>query len=621
MAIIDRLLHLSTLAVKFPVRVATTAPITLSGLQTIDGVTVASGDRVLVKDQSSGAENGIYGAKSGTWFRAQDFNDNSDFVQFTRIYVGEGATQARTEWLLTTSNPSLGTSDLTFAQAAIAGVTISAYMATLLDDTSARTARATLGIGFLTPEDFGAVGDGTTNDAAAFQAAIDALPSGGVIQLGRKRYRIDTGLVANAAVLLMGDTLNDITSETAGSGLTKPQMFWGGAGAGTMFTIEPATTGNVVFGGGSLHIEWHGNHVAATAVHLNNTRYARFDGKVTRVVTAGVVVSSDKGSVSAFSMKNHIQSLEFIWGTAVAAQNAHGLVLRGNGSTVPATQQLLGDIFGLVYNGSLVSVAETDSLQALSVHGVVQSGGTGRAIDLLAGGAQNSDDNMFLYVTGPIRLGNGLAGNRFLHYVTETGGISQSSGSSQWGGTLVDYATGEMFVPRQYALRDRLSIASGQIMGGASTTTGDFAAQWTGTILAESLTRSCSVVIPAPYNFHAGVIESVQVLVGSDGTSAGNYRVRLRASTFNNVNAAGPEADMTQTSAAGAQFTLTTITFDLSPDLAFAKDNNILLRFTREGADAADTNTDDMYVLGMRVNYKSSGPPTDGYTWAIPNYT
>ena len=41
------------LAMKAPCRVATTANITLNGLQTIDGVTVAAGDRVLVKDQSS----------------------------------------------------------------------------------------------------------------------------------------------------------------------------------------------------------------------------------------------------------------------------------------------------------------------------------------------------------------------------------------------------------------------------------------------------------------------------------------------------------------------------------------------------------------------------------------
>ena len=67
---------------KFPVRVATTAslpntnpsptPETFSGLQTIDGVALAEGDRVLVKNQNNEQYNGIYVASAGTWFRAKD---------------------------------------------------------------------------------------------------------------------------------------------------------------------------------------------------------------------------------------------------------------------------------------------------------------------------------------------------------------------------------------------------------------------------------------------------------------------------------------------------------------------------------------------------------------------
>lgn len=67
---------------KFPVRVATTAslpntnpsptPETFSGLQTIDGVALVEGDRVLVKNQNNEQYNGIYVASAGTWFRAKD---------------------------------------------------------------------------------------------------------------------------------------------------------------------------------------------------------------------------------------------------------------------------------------------------------------------------------------------------------------------------------------------------------------------------------------------------------------------------------------------------------------------------------------------------------------------
>ena len=51
---------ISSLDVKNSVRAATTSTLTLSGLQTIDGVALSAGDRVLVKNQANQAQNGIY---------------------------------------------------------------------------------------------------------------------------------------------------------------------------------------------------------------------------------------------------------------------------------------------------------------------------------------------------------------------------------------------------------------------------------------------------------------------------------------------------------------------------------------------------------------------------------
>ena len=71
----DRLAGATTsLAVKAPVIAATTANITLSGEQTIDSVAVVADDRVLVKNQTDGIENGVYTAASGAWVRAIDFD-------------------------------------------------------------------------------------------------------------------------------------------------------------------------------------------------------------------------------------------------------------------------------------------------------------------------------------------------------------------------------------------------------------------------------------------------------------------------------------------------------------------------------------------------------------------
>ncbi len=469
----------------------------------------------------------------------------------------------------------------------------------------------------------GAKGDNSTNDAAAFQACINYLPNGGAVIVPALTYALSTALTANKGVLLSGDSRADVSSNTNGSTTSaSPRIRWAGASGSTMFTISPASVGDVVWGGGAEGIEWDGAALAATAVHFDNCKYTVFDGKVRNTTTTAVKISSTSGSASNFSQHNIIRSLEYVWGVAAACENSNGLTIVGNGSTAPGTQHTCGVIFGLVYNGSLLSISETDNSRFDSVHAAVQSGGSGRAIDLLAGGAQDANHNFFQYVVGPVRQGSGLEGNTFLHYNSEGGGITQSSGSSVWDGKLHDYGTGNIYRSHAFALRDKICVPSGAIIGGASVTTGDFAAQWTGHILADAATRDCSVVLPTPYHLHNGVIEGVEVLVGSDGTSAGNYRVRLRCSTKTNAtNLATPETDETQTVAAEAQYVAKTITFTFSSELAFTRNDHIWIRFTRIGADAADTNTDGMYVLGFRVLYRSSGPTTAGSgTYTIPNW-
>lgn len=102
---------------KQSVRVATTADITLSGLQTIDGVSVQAGDRVLVKNQSTAAQNGIYVAASGAWTRATDADSDAEVTSGMAVMVTEGTTQGDTQWVLTTNDPiTLGTTTLSFSQ-------------------------------------------------------------------------------------------------------------------------------------------------------------------------------------------------------------------------------------------------------------------------------------------------------------------------------------------------------------------------------------------------------------------------------------------------------------------------------------------------------------------------
>ena len=101
---------------KVPVKAATTAAITLSGEQTIDGIACVSDDRVLVKDQASGVNNGIYVVDSGDWERAPDADGPFDFVFGSLVPVASGTTNGSGIFRLTTTGTiTPGTSSLAFS--------------------------------------------------------------------------------------------------------------------------------------------------------------------------------------------------------------------------------------------------------------------------------------------------------------------------------------------------------------------------------------------------------------------------------------------------------------------------------------------------------------------------
>lgn len=118
----------SGLDVKQSVRAATTGPLTiatdLEAGDTLDTtVTLVAGDRVLVKNQSSAAENGIYVVQtSGAAVRATDFDSTAEVTPGAFTFVEEGTVNADSGWVLTTNGTiTVGTTELAFAQFSGAG--------------------------------------------------------------------------------------------------------------------------------------------------------------------------------------------------------------------------------------------------------------------------------------------------------------------------------------------------------------------------------------------------------------------------------------------------------------------------------------------------------------------
>ena len=110
------------LDVKGSVVVATTANISLSGAQTIDGVGVVNGDRVLVKNQTTASQNGIYRvASGGAWNRAVDMDTWAE-VPGAFTFIERGTAYTDTGWVCTSNaGGTIGTTAITFTQFSGAG--------------------------------------------------------------------------------------------------------------------------------------------------------------------------------------------------------------------------------------------------------------------------------------------------------------------------------------------------------------------------------------------------------------------------------------------------------------------------------------------------------------------
>lgn len=459
-------------------------------------------------------------------------------------------------------------------------------------------------------------------DWAAIQAAINALPDGGIVLLHQGTFLINTALGANVGVILEGQSVDDVSSNPNGSGQGFPRIRWsGGVSSGAMFNLFPSVAGNIVWGGGTRNIFWDGAANVANGVLFNNTTQAVFSGDVRNVTFAGVVLSSDSGTTGAFSSNNFVEYLGFTWGTVAACQNAHGLMIRGNNGTVSGTQQQVARVNGLVYNGSLVYIQETDNCHFGAINCAVQSGGTGHGLNLHAGGAQLPNFNVFEYVNGPVLQDNGVLGTTIKHYISEGGGITQSSGSSVWDGWLTDYVTGKRFASHVYQLRKKIGIPSGAFIGTSGTSIVSAALVWPLIALPSGASSTAAAVLAPDYDCDVGEFTGAELRFISNGTSAGTASFNFLLSSVPDGNKTGfvtPQINQNVIPTVAAQYTEFVVTVTFGTPLATANGDSWLVGVVRNNA---GTNTDPIMLLGVRLLWQGVGPNSAGSgTYYIPNW-
>lgn len=229
----DRTGRIGDVGIKAPCRVATTAAITLSGQQTIDGVAVVADDRVLVKNQASSVDNGIYVADTGDWSRAPDFDGSYDCANGTLIKVNSGTANSGFWYASGTDPIQIGTDAVTFVQASTVLAVISAFMQTMLDDADAAAARTTLG--------------STTVGDAVFIAATAAAGRTALAAAGTG-LATASGLTQSTARLLGRTTAGTgaIEEITVGSGLSLAAGVLTGVAAASQAEMEAASSATVM---------------------------------------------------------------------------------------------------------------------------------------------------------------------------------------------------------------------------------------------------------------------------------------------------------------------------------------------------------------------------------------
>ncbi len=190
---------------KFPItacRLATTVNISLTGTQTIDGVVGVNGDRVLVKNQNTASQNGVFIMASGAWPRSTDYDGSGEVTASDIIPVQEGTANADTAWELSTDGAIvIGTTLLTYSLfAGLKSATIS---------TSNKSMTASV-----TASDFQVACATTLVAAPNRNGFIEVLINGVLVSLGDAiktkdcYFSSDGGTTAKAiASLAAGDTL------------------------------------------------------------------------------------------------------------------------------------------------------------------------------------------------------------------------------------------------------------------------------------------------------------------------------------------------------------------------------------------------------------------------------
>jgi hypothetical protein len=541
---------------------ATTANVTLSGEQTIDGI-LTNASRILVKNQTNQTENGIYVTSAGAWARSSDANSGPE-LDSAAVFVQQGTTQGDTGWVQVTSNIVLGTSNIVWQQFSGAG----SYVGGVGIDITGNTISAMLGAGIASVPT-GEIGidlydtvngaliltqDGTTrstNTAATLYLMLD--PAGALAQTSAG-LKINAASVTNAMLvnpslglnadtgtssialgqilLVAGDSVQGINTSVSDQTVTvtaadASQSQKGVASfAATEFVV---TSGNVALG--LVSADKGGTGQSSYAV--GDTLYANTTTSLAKLTigTAGQVMLSNGtnpvwGQVDLTAGVTGI--LPVVNGGTGANTFASTQVLLGNG-TSPVTQSAnlsftgttltIGGAAPLTVDGSNATITATQTNSDITL----LPNGTGQVVVGPTGGtgAVSSEAGQGLQLTGDVVLtlvSNGSGVNQGVNFDINNG---TSAKLSIVGPSAANYATNLQAndVPNKQYVDNAItnSIVAGDVIARQATV--DLSAN--GTTNIGAILPAGATVLSVKVNVTS--VDAAATLVIGDGATANRY--------------------------------------------------------------------------------------------------
>jgi hypothetical protein len=348
---------------------ASTANVTLASAvangSTLDGITLATNDRILLKDQTTGSENGIYiVAASGAPARADDFA-SGDTVAATAVFIQEGTTNADSGYVVTSDSGSdtVGTDAITFTQFTslgqiTAGSALSKTASTLdvnVDDSSIEVSADALQIkalGVTNAMLAGSIANAKLTNSSVTVTAGDGLQTGGSVALGDSvTVDVDSTVLRTTGGQTVAGT-ETFSGDIVLSGTTQNN------GTITLTdTIAPATTTNKLYGV-SGDVYWNG-----TRLNQSSGINAGTSTKLAYYTSATAVDDAVGLTVSTTSTTDDTLTLYKIVGTDADFSGA--LEADGNISIPTDTGAFrvgASNDLQLTHNGTLSSITNTTGI-------------------------------------------------------------------------------------------------------------------------------------------------------------------------------------------------------------------------------------------------------------------